>query len=499
MKKQILLFLFFGVNGILFSQSTYFDIVETSGVPKTRNSSSVEAVYITQNEEVAVAYKTKKKLYFNMYDGTGKEILEKFQDLQKKEYVIGHVKGNMTLKVFTVAKPSKTERHLRCHVLNLTDRSLKSQTLFSTTVEKKQALFSGQNKRQTNFSVSPNGVYLAIATDNIKRNSNSYNVHVFNAHTLDLLFEKKFFENPENFFKSFDMSIDDNGHIFSVGKEYKEGRREKTGDDPNYDIVLHKISENDNSSSHIQLNENQHIADLKIVLKENRVDLYGFYSEKRAGRITGISKIAVDKENIRNYNMKQTKLPNTVLKDIYAEEKAEQKKKKELKNYYLDYVLEDEFGNTTLLAEEFFITQTYVNNGQNGGFYMTTFHYNNILIVNLNDRGDVVWGRSILKAATRPSYNAFISNDKLHVLLNTGKALKKKKDGRIKAKQGFFQSSALFDYVYETNGSVIQEKLRDNKGKSIYQPRNGAFQNGKFIMLNSSESEKSLIILNQKD
>ena len=498
MKKLVFCSFLFITTFLLHAQSSYFNIVETQGIPGQNSTSTIEAVHITPNEEVAVSYTGKKKLLFDIYDKDGNKVFNKYSILEKKEHVIGHVKGDGTIKVFTVAKPSKTERQVKCHILNLEDKSHRIVPLFQTTVEKKQALFSGQNKRQTNFAVSPTGNYLTIATDNVKRNSNSYNVYLYDANSLDQIFEKKFFENPEKFFKSFDIAVDDSGTIYSVGKEYKDGKAEKSGENPNYSIIVNKVSDSENTSSRIALDEDHHVADLKIVLKENRIDLYGFYSKRRAGKITGLSKISIDKGNIQNHDIKQTKLPQSVLTDIYPDQKAESKKDKDLKNYYLDYVVEDEYGNTTLLAEEFFISQTYVSNGEFGGYTMTTFHYNNILILNLNDRGDVVWGRSIFKAANEPSYNAFVHDSKLHVLFNTGKKLKVKDDGRVKARKGWLQSTALFDYIYDQNGTVVQEKLRDNKGSDKYEPRNGAFQNGKFIMFNSSNLNKKLMILNPK-
>ena len=311
---------------------------------------------------------------------------------------------------------------------------------------------------------------MAIATDNIKKNANSYNVYVYDAKTLQLSYEKKYFENPDSFFKSFDMSIDDNGDIYAVGKEYKEGKREKKGENPNYNIVLHKISAANVASNRIELNENQHIADLKIIPKANSIHLYGFYSKEYAGKISGLNKITVNKNNLQEYNMQQTSLPETVLTDLYTVEKAENKKDKDLTNYYLDYVIEDEQGNITLLAEKFYLTQTYVSNGINGGgHWVTHYHYDNILVIRINSAGNLVWGRSIFKKAGYPSYNAFMVDDNLHVLLNTGK-LKTKKDGRVKAKTGWLQSTALFDYIYNKNGEVTQEKIKENKGGKHLSP-----------------------------
>ncbi|MEZ4810192.1 MAG: hypothetical protein R2819_07505 [Allomuricauda sp.] len=498
MKKSTFLFLLVLSTSILHSQSSYFNITESEGYKDSNKTSSVKTVYVTSTDEIVTASTGKNKLIFDVYDSNANKVFNTSTVLDSKEEVVGHLEHNDLLKVFTVFKPSKTEREIRCHVFDVKNQSHQFVELFKTSVEKTAALFSGQNKRQTNFATSPSGNYFAVATDNIKKNSNSYSIHVYDSRTMKLAYQQTFFENPENFFKSFDMVIDDSGAVYSVGKEYAEGRAERTEDDsPNYSIVLNKTIKSGSISNRIELAEDQHIADLKIVQKEDQLHLYGFYSTKVAGRISGLNKFIVDKDKINVIETKQTKLPESVLADIYKSEKVESKKDKELNNYYLDHVIEDEDGNTTLLAEQFYVTQTYMYN-EYGGYWTTTFHYNNILVLSLDNKGDLKWGRSIFKASNAPSYNAFVADKRLHVLFNTGKSLKEKEDGRVKAKRGWLEATALFDYVYQENGEVTQEKLRENKGRDIYHPYNGFFQNDRFIMLTASNNQKKVMLLEAK-
>ncbi|UII77274.1 hypothetical protein LV716_05745 [Flagellimonas sp. HMM57] len=500
MKKTTTHFLLLISFQLLYSQSTYFDITESEAFPDTNKISSIETAYIASSGEIATASTGKNKLAFDVYDSNANSVFNAVIVLNKKEEIVGRLEHNDLLKIFTVFAPKKTEREIRCYVFDIQKRSYQFVELFKTTVEKKQVLFSGQNKRQTNFATSPNGTFFAVATDNIKKNSNSYNIHVYSSKTMELVYQQTFFENPEKFFKSFDMVIDDLGTVFSIGKEYEEGRDERRVDEiPNYSIVINKTSESETFSNRIQLNESQHIADLKIIQKENQLHLYGFYSTKVAGRISGLSKFIVEKDEINIIETEQTKLPESVLADIYSSKRIESKKDKELNNYYLDYVIEDERGNITLLAEQFYTTQVYINNGQYGGYWMTTFHYNNILILSIDNHGKLKWGRSIFKVSDAPSYNAFVLDKRLHILFNAGKNLKEKEDGRIKAKKGWLQSTALFDYSYNENGEVTQEKLRENKGRDIYHPYSGSFQNNRFIMLNASNFNKKVMLLEAKE
>lgn len=131
----------------------------------------------------------------------------------------------------------------------------------------------------------------------------------------------------------------------------------------------------------------------------------------------------------------------------------------------------------------------------NGGYWTTTYHYDDILILKFNAQGELDWGRSIFKRATSPSYNAFLKNDELHVVLNSGKNLTEKKDGRTKASKGWFESSALYDFVYSSNGDVSYDKIQNNKGKTFYLPYYGTFSNNKFIMMSSARKKKQFMIL----
>jgi len=129
----------------------------------------------------------------------------------------------------------------------------------------------------------------------------------------------------------------------------------------------------------------------------------------------------------------------------------------------------------------------------------TVYNYNDILITKFSPEGNLIWGRSIFKRSHSPSYNTFIKDDKLHVLLNSGKNLSEKQDGRLKVSKGWFESSALYDFVYDKEGNLVYEKIQDNnKGKTRYVPYRGSYANGKFVMYNHSESKMRLMILESK-
>ena len=498
--QLVLIYLLF-MSSNLVAQSTYFTIKESEKFRDTYYKTSVKAVYTSANNETVVARRGLRDLLFEIYSDDVKLVFDYIVKLERRERIMGDLFYENTIRLFSVVRPSKKERIIYCHMLNVKTKKYQKIELFRTVVEKKQLLFSGQNKRQTNLTISPNEEFLAIATDNIKKNSNSYLIHVFNAKTLTLLYTKAYYSNKEKFFRSSDMAIDNSGTIYNLGKEYVKGRRDKKDKKANYTFVLNKIDKNTIQTQKIKLDEQEFIASLRIVFRENTMNLVGFYSTKKSGRIKGVTQFLVDDATLSILKKKSFELPKKVYEDIYGSRNANKRSKKELKRFYLDYFLEDGLGNVYLLAEEFYITQTYVAGGMNGvgGYATTTPHYDDVLILKFNTEGKLEWGRSILKRDGAPSYNAFIHKDKLHVLFNSGKKLREKKDGRIKATKRIFESTSLYDYIYDEKGNVTRERIRSNKGVKKYIPYLGNFRNEKFVMYNHSRKIKQLMILESKD
>ena len=102
-----------------------------------------------------------------------------------------------------------------------------------------------------------------------------------------------------------------------------------------------------------------------------------------------------------------------------------------------------------------------------------------------------------LKKDTKPSYNAFLKNSKLHIILNSGKNLKELDDGRTKTSKGYFETSALYDFVYTNEGELSIQKIQNNKNRTYYLPRYGNYTSGKFIMISDSRRKRKFMTLEQ--
>lgn len=497
--KKIYFFILIALStSWIYSQNATSLIVKESEEYKDEVVADViYVVHTGNNNHTGVVRGAKRDLVFDIFDENLSKVYTQVVEIDKRELYIGDLFYNNQLLVFTVFSPTKKERVLYCHILNLESKSHHKIELFQTEVEKDQPIFSGANKRETNFAFSPNGKYFVIATDNIKKKVNSYTVRVFNSETMTQVYEKSYQEHEKNYFRFNDVSIEDDATVYTLGKLYKEGTSDKKKGVANYQFILNKIQPESNTQTlYIDLDE-QFINSLSISTLNNQLHLLGFYSEKRTGLMKGGCNFIINKENFSIASKELYELPLEVYEGIYGDKRGERQKdkSKELKNFTIDYVLNDNKGSTYILAEEFYITYNYISTGMGTGYTTTTYHYDDLIVFKFNNSGKLEWGRSIFKKANTPSYHAFLKNDQLHIILNSGKRLTEKNDGRTKVSKGFLESSSLYDINFSETGEISYDKIQDNKGNTFYLPFLGSYENGRFIMTSDGKRKKQFMML----
>ena len=500
MNTRFTFFLFFFFSFYLnssFSQSNYFTVTESERFTDTKKHTQVYAVHTDDNDQTIIARGLNRELMFEIFDENAENIFYEVMPLLQREAFIGELFYDGEMKVFTVQKINSRTRIIYANILDIFSQEFRKVKLFEASVERGEQFIITGGKRQTHFALSPNESFLAIATDNIHKRRNSYQIHVFDAQSLELVYRKKYYEDETKRFNLSSLAIENDGTVYSLGKEYQRGRAEKKMGKANYEFVLCKINESGKEVMNIKLNDDNHVRTMKIANQRGEFRLIGFYSERNVNRIKGVTVLEIDSQAFSITSEKASPLPIEVFEDLYGSNRADRKSKRELENFYLDHVLEDDFGNIYMLAEEFYITQMMIPDGMGGFTTIDEYHYDDILVLKFDQTGNLAWGRSIFKRSNKPSYNAFLKDDNLHVLFNSGKNLVTKEDGRVKAKKAPLEiTTALYDFIFEPDGNVVREKIQDNKlGNSFYRPHKGDFKNGRFIMFNHSRSHRRMMIL----
>jgi len=455
---------------------------------------SIKVMHTSATGKTGIVRFGKKDILVDVFNtNLGKEFTQRITKERRERYK-GHLSFGDNIYVFTTFSPKLRERELYCYIINLEEKTKTKKKLFKIDVKNANAIYSKLNTAEASFSVSPNQEYIAVATYHTTENNNSYLIHVYEAKTLSLVYKTKYDAGENNeFFEPNDLLINDDTSVYVLGRQFKDGKLEKISGKANYEFSVHKISENITSENAIVLNE-EHIQSLVLSYKNNELHLIGFYSERNTSRVKGGCDFVLDETTLAVKTKKINELPKQVYEDLYGYRNGKRKKKKskELRDFIINYIIDDSQGNTYLLAEEYY-TSSANNFGLNS--YTIKEHYDDILILKFDVNGNLNWGRSIYKQATEPSYNVFLKNDELHVILNSGKNLLEKKDGRTKVSQGMFESSALYDIVYSSTGTVAYNKIQDNKGKTYFTPFYGTYIDGVFIMANSQKKKKQFLKL----
>ena len=488
MKKILLATLLLCQSLIIAQNESDFKVYESPVYQDKVKTDSVRAIYTSNSERTGIVRNDKKHIVFDLFDENLTNIHSKLIETDRKETYIGDIFYNNEIKVFTETYPDRDVKVLSCYVLNLNDKTDRKIELSSTKVDKKLALFL--NKKGTDFSMSPNFNYFSITNYTIHSDEIFYHVSVFDSKSYELIYDQHITRKENEFYSLSEIQIDNNKNVYLLGESFYNEDSPMLKSEKNRHFIVEKFTDKNYSEINLKL-QNKYIKSLKIVVNGDKYNLYGFYSDSGLNAIKGVCNISIDMDEFEIIDKNFQDLPSQVYADLFGTDKVDRKNGKELFNFKIDYILNDSQQNVYLLAEEFYITYS---SGFNYGVQKIE-HYGDILIIRCTPDGKLDWGRSIYKRDNRPSYNVFIKNENLHIILNSGKNLKELNDGRTKASKVFFETSALYDFVYKSDGEEIINKIQNNKDKTYYPPNYGNYVDGKFIMISDSHNERRFMTL----
>lgn len=481
-------------------RTTSLEVIETEAVIDKVRTINVLSTDVSDSNLTTTIRGDKKRFSVTVFDEKYNKVITKAVKRESKEYFKeSFIKGN-NLHFFSVHSPKKKIKRIYSYTFNLESNVLKKTLFIEYNLPGVNLLSGTIKKRKTFFEISKNEKFFAIAFGTHKKLSNSYTIKVFDSESLELIYEREYHEFEKRRFVPNDVIVDNKGDVYLLGKLYFSaklpfsGRDEKKllSNDANYEFIVNKVSKS--KTEHIKIGlENEHIGSLKIVDKEKNILILGLFSEKEISKLKGSCSFILNKTPLEIISKKHKNLPKKVYEDLFREGRIKRIKKRELPRFFIDHIVEDSKGNSYLLAEKFYVIEPNYNVAP-GGMSSTrapVYHYDDIVILKFDSSGDVIWGRSILKKATKPTYNAFIKNDNLHVLFNSSENLTKHKDGRVKASEKIFASYSLFDYEYSTDGDVQRNKVED---KTLYNAYYGALKQNRFIMRKNG-GYKNLMIL----
>lgn len=481
--KLILLNIVLNCCQIHNSSAQNLKITETSEYKDNFKIDRIQTVYTSENGKSVVVRYDNKNMVFDVFDEGLKKLYTKSREKDKKEYYLGDVLIDDKVIVFTESFSNVTSKKIKTYSLNLDDSTLSVNTISTSDINKRAALYS--NVKGSKMEISPDGNSLALVSFSINRNTLFYHFQVFDVASFKLMFEHLETLEENEYFELSDVIIDNERTIYAFSESHFDAS------DPkkifNSKFLIKKVNQTEQKSVKITLG-NRYIESLKPSLIEDKFHLISLYSDSNTSNINGVCNIIINKSDLTISASNYNKIPERVFENLFGSDYKDKRKEPMLTNFKVDKLLKDKQDNLYLIAEKFYYTQNSNNPGK-------TPNHEDLILIKFKNTGDLEWGLGLFKRSFEPSYNAFIKENNLHLILNSGKDLEVTKDGNFIVGKKFFQGTSLYDFVYNQDGELNLDKIQDNKKQTIYNPYLGSFVNQKFVMPSEASKERKFMIL----
>ncbi len=282
---------------------------------------------------------------------------------------------------------------------------------------------------------------------------------------------KKNFQIPyaSELFTRNQFACDKNGNAYILGKLYKEKVKEYKRGKQNFSYHLLAYTNNGENKVDYEIKlDDKFITDISFSINENGdIIAGGFYSKKGNFSVDGAYYLVLNGQTkeIKNSSFKEFDIDfitqgMTEKEEKKVRKKDEKGKDQELFEYDLHDLVKRSDGGIILIGEQFFIRTTTVYNGKTTST-IYTYHYNNIIIVNIDNSGKIDWSETISKRQISSNdggfYSSFalaVTDDKLRFIYNDSREnLKPKKQGYIK------------NYSFRDKDGIVTLATIDKDGK----------------------------------
>ncbi len=266
-----------------------------------------------------------------------------------------------------------------------------------------------------------------------------------------------------------DYLLDDDGNIYLSGINYR-GKKPLFGGSRGTDYTYHVITwmnQGQIKNDFPVKISRKFINDLKLGISlDGELICSGFYSEEGIFSIAGTFFMTIDKENgvIKKSSFKA--FDEKFLYDFLSK-RAKKKKSKgkdvddELYQFSLDNIILTDDGGAVLIAEQYY-TVVHTTYSSSGGYHTyTSYHYNDIIIVYIDNQGEIQWTSKIPKQQSSIddygyylSYALYVSPENLYFVYNDFDYGRPEKGCQ-------FSSCCFFGKAYKYGGLAITKVSSD--------------------------------------
>jgi hypothetical protein len=304
------------------------------------------------------------------------------------------------------------------------DKKLKKSYAFAYPISKKGVIgkkfklldeikMEGRKSGSFDFTMSIDSTKILVYHNEPydKYDKEEFSYKVFDS-SLNLIWEKDIaLPYRDKYFIIQDYEVDNNGNVYMQAVLYPERgeKKDKTVQANKYKLVSYNYKTDKISEHEIKL-PNKWINEMSYDINEDQkeITVSGFYSDDKKMQIKGVFYMAMDKEsgNVRTTSIKE--FDKQFMAEVIGERKAE--KGKGLSNAFdFKYFLTKKDGGAYLIAEKYYIVQHTSRDSKGNTTTYYTYHYDDIIVVSVNNKGEIDWVRKIEKTSHDRSYGYYLS------------------------------------------------------------------------------------------
>lgn len=346
---------------------------------------------------------------------------------------------------------------LRSYTITNLVQEVDKQTLMPTGSLRELNKISFPGRRSMNRAMAYGGVSAVIASEDETKimltrpeeredddapTSNEKIITEVYDDQLNKLWEKTItIPRPRNQFDVQSIRIENDGTIYIRGAEYQEratARSSRRSGKPDYTYYIYRITDNGGTMKEIPVKlDGKFVTDVIATTALNGdIVLAGFYSERGTYSVKGVFYQRMNSDGEEMLADRMTEFDKAFItqyasqREVKRIEKRERRgEEAELFEFDMDNFLLRADGGGTLVAEQYYMyvetVTTPSGNGQTTTRYIYHYIYNDILVLNFNADGELVWKCKIPKrqhttndGGYYSSYALMVQGDKLFFVYN---------------------------------------------------------------------------------
>ncbi len=348
----------------------------------------------------------------------------------KKDGKVRNIEGIFQLKKKLYLLTSQRDARAKVNYLYL--QRFNQKTLKLSINSKKVAAinYEGKTKRNSgdfSYTVSRDSskvlIYYNLPYE--RGSEEKFGFHVYSSKFEEVWKREVTLPYKEELFEVEDFNVDNEGNAHLLGLIFKGKRKSIRKGEPNYKYQILSYSNNGQNLTEYPVEiEGNFLNDMQISVSEDQnLICSGFYSEAGTSSIIGSYFLKIDsktkaiiQKSFKEFGIDFITQNYTAKQERKANKRAEKGKNVELYDYNLDDLILRDDGGAVLIGEQFYV-DVFTSTSTNGSRITNyTYHYNDIIVVNISPQGEIEWSKKISKRQITRNDGGFFSSYVLSVV-----------------------------------------------------------------------------------